>query len=96
LGKFDGVLIATDFDDTYCGPGGVVHPANIEAVKAFTAQGGFFTVATGRAHRSFVRHLDLAPVNVPVILSNGSQIYDFAKEEMVVATTLPMEASADF
>ena len=96
MGKFDGVLIATDFDDTYCGPGGVVHPANIEAVKAFTAQGGVFTVATGRAHRSFVRHLDLAPVNVPVILSNGSQIYDFAKEEMVVATTLPMEASADF
>ena len=50
MGKFDGVLIATDFDDTYCGPGGVVHPANIEAVKAFTAQGGFFTVATGRAN----------------------------------------------
>ena len=68
MGKFDGVLIATDFDDTYCGPGGVVHPANIEAVKGFTAQGGFFTLGTGRARRYFVSHMDLAPVMVRVLM----------------------------
>ena len=51
MGKFDGVLIATDFDDTYCGPGGVVHPANIEAVEGFTPQRGFFYLGTGSAPR---------------------------------------------
>lgn len=95
MGKFDGVLLATDFDDTYCPESGVIPRANLEAVEYFKSQGGFFTISTGRAHRTFSPLLHLAPANVPVILSNGAQLYDFAKNEMVLQTLLPPTAAAD-
>jgi len=95
LGKFDGVLLATDFDDTYCPESGVVPQANLEAVAYFKAQGGTFTISTGRAHRTFAPRLSLAPVNAPVILSNGGQLYDFQRDEMVVEYTVPPTAAAD-
>lgn len=95
MGKFDGVLLATDFDDTYYGPVGGVCPENREAVAYFKAQGGTFTVSTGRAHRTFAPFLELAPVNAPVVLSNGAQLYDFAKDEMVLETTIPATIAAD-
>lgn len=96
MGKFDGVLLATDFDDTYCPESGVIPPANLEAVEYFKARGGTFTVATGRAHRTFLPVLPKAPVNAPVVLSNGAQLYDFSKDEMLVERTMPLTAAADF
>ena len=53
MGKFDGVLLATDFDETYYSAAGAVPPANLEALAYFEAEGGIFTVSTGRAHRTF-------------------------------------------
>lgn len=95
MGKFDGVLLATDFDDTYYGADNRVPPENLEAVDYFKSQGGTFTISTGRAHRTFSPYLDLAPVNAPVILSNGAQLYDFAAGKMVLETTLPPTVGAD-
>jgi len=95
VGKFDGVLLATDFDDTYYPENGVVPPENLEAVAYFKAQGGIFTISTGRAYRTFSPFLHLTAVNAPVILSNGSQLYDFAAEKMVVEHTLPPTIAAD-
>jgi len=95
VGKFDGVLLATDFDDTYFPESGVLPPENLAAVEYFKAQGGIFTVSTGRAHRTFAPFLPQAPVNAPVILSNGAQLYDFEKGEMVLETTVPTTIAAD-
>ena len=95
MGKFDGVLLATDFDDTYYSEAGTVHPDNLAAVEYFKREGGFFTVATGRAHRTFAPFLALAPVNVPVILSNGAQLYDFQREEMVLETVISPTVAGD-
>lgn len=53
VGKFDGVLLATDFDDTYFPESGVLPPENLAAVEYFKANGGTFTVSTGRAHTTF-------------------------------------------
>ena len=53
MGKFDGVLLVSDFDDTLYGLDLRVCPRNIEALNYFIAQGGRFTVATGRAHTTF-------------------------------------------
>ena len=89
MGKFDGVLLVTDFDDTYFPDSGVLPPANRSAVEYFKAQGGLFTVATGRALRTFAPQLHQAPVNAPVILSNGAQLYDFARKELVLESALP-------
>ncbi len=95
MGKFDGVLLATDFDDTYFPESGVLPPANLEAVTYFKAQGGTFTIATGRAYTTFKPRLPLAPVNAPVILSNGAQLYDFETEQMLLERTIPTAIAAD-
>ena len=96
MGKFDGVLLVTDFDDTFFPDSGVLPPANRRAVEYFKAQGGVFTVATGRAHTTFAPHLRQAGVNAPVILSNGAQLYDFDRDEVVLERKLPPTAPADF
>ncbi len=95
LGKFHGVLLATDFDDTYFPESGALPPENLEAVEYFKSQGGIFTVATGRAYTTFAPKLPFAPVNAPVILSNGAQLYDFATGQMLVERTVPTTIAAD-
>ena len=95
MGKFDGVLLASDFDDTLYATDKTVSPENRAALDHFTANGGRFTIATGRAHRTLAPYLSLAPVNAPVVLSNGAQLYDFARGEMVLETTLPRSIGPD-
>ena len=95
MDKFAGVLLASDFDDTlYCDEGGVPS-ANLEALGYFLREGGRFTVATGRAKRTFAPHFHDVPINAPVILSNGAMLYDFAADRVVVDLPLPETAAAD-
>ena len=95
MGKFDGVLLVSDFDDTLDGTDLTVSQENVEAIAYFTAEGGRFTVATGRARPAFAPCASLVPINAPVILSNGSALYDFAREEMVCETFLPGRVQED-
>ena len=95
MGKFDGVLLASDFDDTLYDCYGRVPQANLEALRYFTGQGGRFSVATGRAHRTFAPYAHLAPMNAPAVLSNGSALYDFAKNHMIFQTFLRGRALQD-
>ena len=95
MGKFDGVLLATDFDDTLYASDCTVSRKNLDAIACFKAQGGFFTVATGRSHRTFFPYLHLAPINAPAVLSNGAQLYDFERDVMVRETCLPTSVGPD-
>ena len=97
VGKFDGVLLVSDYDDTLYDLNLTVSPRNREAIARFTAQGGRFTVATGRAHGTFTpqiskEHLIL---NAPVVLSNGASIYDYGSDRPLVETRLPDSAPED-
>ena len=96
MGKFDGVLLVSDFDDTLYDSLHRVSPRNLEALDYFIGQGGRFTVATGRAYRTFAPYVHLTPVNAPVVLSNGSALYDFQRGVMLEQTFLPDSAPADF
>ena len=96
MGKFDGLLLVSDFDDTLYDFHHRVPPRNLRALEYWIAQGGRFTVATGRAHRTFAPYAHLAPINAPVVLSNGSAIYDFETETMLVQTLLDPRAPEDF
>lgn len=95
MGKFDGVLLVSDFDDTLYDSHFRVPERNLEAIRYFIGEGGRFTVATGRAHRTFVSHFHDAPINAPVVLSNGAAIYDFQADRAVEQTMLPPEAPRD-
>lgn len=89
MGKFSGVLLVSDFDDTLYGYDMTVSQKNVDAIQSFIDQGGYFTVATGRARPAFAPCANLAPINAPVILSNGSALYDFRAGETVCETFLP-------
>lgn len=90
MGKFDGVLLLSDFDNTLVYTedallsGGRLPPlnsANREAIHYFMAEGGIFSVATGRALPSFAPIAPTLPMNGPTILFNGAALYDFARED---------------
>ena len=90
MGKFDGVLFFSDYDDTLYNSRHTVSPENRAAIHYFIRNGGRFPIATGRAHRTFTpqiekEHLEL---NAPVVLSNGAAIYDYQQETYLVRTFL--------
>lgn len=95
MGKFEGVLLASDFDDTLVGGSCELSPGNRAALAYFIREGGRFTVATGRARRTFAPYAHTIPLNAPVILSNGALLYDFAAVRTVVDLPLPETAAAD-
>ena len=89
MGKFTGVLLASDFDNTliHTEPalrtGAPIPPlseGNRKALEYFMAEGGHFAVATGRALAAFMRYADVLPMNTPGIVCNGAALYDFSRE----------------
>lgn len=95
MGKFDGVLLVSDYDDTLLGSDLRVPERNLAALRRFVAQGGRFTVATGRSHRAFVGPAAELPMNAPAVLSNGSAIYDFQADHLVWSSFLSSRAAQD-
>ena len=100
MGKFDGVLIASDFDNTMVYTEGALRsggelPAisreNREAIEYFMAEGGIFSVATGRALPSFEAVCEGVPMNGPTVLFNGAAIYDFARRAYLHTAFLPSD-----
>ena len=95
MGKFDGLLLASDFDDTLYGLNLRIPERNLEAIRYFIREGGYFVMATGRAHRTFAPYAPLVPMNAPAVLSNGAAIYDFQADKMLEQTHLPEAAPQD-
>ena len=98
MGKFDRVLLASDFDNTLVYTKAAIDagsadvpplPArNREALDYFTRNGGYFSVATGRALPAFARYAPTLPLTAPCILANGAGIYDFRTEEYLATAFL--------
>lgn len=95
MGKFNGVLLATDYDDTLYNSSFAISPEDRLAIARFIAEGGLFTISTGRSYVNFAIQMqkEHLPVNVPVILSNGASIYDFAAEKVLWQKELPKQAA---
>ena len=89
------MLLVSDYDDTLCDDNGCIPQVNMDALAFFVAHGGRFTVATGRAHTTFAPYAHQLPINAPVVLSNGSALYDFRADVMLEQTLLDSRAPAD-
>ncbi|MBQ9080655.1 MAG: HAD-IIB family hydrolase [Clostridia bacterium] len=75
MGKFDGILICSDFDGTFAHKA-KISEQNLNAVKYFQSEGGMFVPASGRPWHFFEQ---FAPDFVPsryIIGLNGAEIYD--------------------
>ena len=94
MGKFNGCLLASDYDATLTNSKGVIPPEVREAVNYFKKEGGLFTVCTGRTKQGF--H-DYSPelINAPVLLANGTMAYDFEKEKVVFLLGIGKENADD-
>ena len=90
MGRFDGVLLASDFDNTLIytedalrsdEPVPPLSRAHREALEWVMAEGGRFAIATGRALAALVKYVDQVPMNAPGVVCNGAALYDFARGE---------------
>ena len=76
---FSDVLLTVDFDRTMTGPDSKIPQRNLDAVAFFMANGGAFTINTGRSVSSFKKHLGKVPVNAPILMYNGSARWEEGK-----------------
>ena len=75
MGKFDGILLCTDFDYTLA-VRAKVSPENAEAIRYFQENGGRFTIISGRNPRFLKERIEGFAVNAPLVGYNGALILD--------------------
>lgn len=95
MGRFDKIAIFTDLDGTFLGKNSKPVERNIEALRYFLAEGGLFSLSTGRMHfgmESLVGEA-LPLINCPAILCNGTYLYDFQNGRAVYETFMDSKMS---
>lgn len=84
-------LLTVDFDRTLTAPDSTIPKRNLEAIEYFMAEGGAFTVNTGRSIPMYSSVTDQIPVNVPLLLYNGSAAYDKNAGKFTFATPIDLD-----
>jgi len=88
MGKFDGILICSDWDGTLCK--GLELPfENVKSVRYFQENGGIFTVCTGRFYPYIEAFSDRITPNTYLISLNGACIIDLKSREKLYEGFLP-------
>jgi len=82
MGKFDGILIMSDWDGTLC-YGREIPEANIEKIRYFCREGGIFTVCTGRFFSHIESFADRIMPNTYVACLNGAYIIEPRSKEIL-------------
>lgn len=90
--KFDGIVLLSDIDGTLATYDRTIVPANREAIRYFTENGGRFGVATGRTARSAKRITADLTINCPCPVVNGGGIYDMISDTMLFSCFLDHSA----
>lgn len=92
MGKFDGILLCTDLDETLLSTDKTISKANLEAIEYFKNEGGKFTFVTGRVPQGAKVLLDTIRPNAPIGAFNGAGIFDFDKNEIIWGLYLDKKA----
>ena len=92
MADFSDILLTVDFDRTLTAPDSSIPERNIEAIKYFIANGGTFTVNTGRSIPMCKVIFEKVPVNAPLLLYNGSAMYDSHKQEFISYAPIEIDA----
>ncbi len=95
MGKFDGLAIFCDCDNTMTAKGDFkradgsynIPSANVTAVRTFVQEGGRFLMASGRNPQELKGIRELMPIDGCCICTNGS-IYSFEQDKVLSAITL--------
>ena len=89
MGRFSDILLVSDFDLTMTDLQSRIPQSNLDKIREFQAQGGIFTLATGRSLPMSRYRFQAVPVNAPLIVCNGAACYDPATEEVLFCHPLP-------
>lgn len=92
MGKFDGILLCTDLDDTLLTTDKRVSEENKKAIEYFKKEGGLFAFATGRVPLGARPIIQQIMPNAPSVCFNGSVIYDFVNQKMLWSRALDKDA----
>ncbi|WP_337607825.1 HAD family hydrolase, partial [Mitsuokella jalaludinii] len=88
-------MIISDLDGTIIPHGGVVSEANKRAIESFRAGGGHFGIATGRIPEAAAGYLGGVAITAPSIFFNGSMLYDWPHEHVLVTKPLTVQGAPD-
>lgn len=88
MGKFDGILLCTDLDDTLLTTDKQISEENKKAIEYFKNEGGLFTFSTGRVVHGARMMLEHITPNAPMICFNGGGIYDFNHDKLLWSANL--------
>lgn len=91
MGIYSDVLLTVDYDRTLTAPDSTIPRRNLDAIEYFMAEGGAFTVNTGRSVPMFRPVMDKVPVNAPLLLYNGSAAYDKQTGQLSFASPIEMD-----
>lgn len=78
MNKFQGILICTDLDGTLLKNDKTISRENLDAIRYFQSQGGYFTFVTGRMPFFVTPIVEMLRPNAPIGCINGGGVYDFA------------------
>jgi HAD superfamily hydrolase (TIGR01484 family) len=92
MADFSDILLTVDFDRTLTAPDSTIPERNIEAIKYFMANGGTFTLNTGRSVPMCHTFIDTLPVNAPLLLYNGSAMYDGKAKKFISYSPIRIDA----
>lgn len=87
------IVFFSDMDGTLLSDDKTVSQYNLEAIKKLRSMGGSFIAATGRTFQATAHYFEPIGLDCPVILCNGSVIYDVGKKKVVSANFLPIDKS---
>ncbi len=92
---FSKVIIMTDLDGTLLDDKKKVSEKDIAAIDDFRANGGRFTVATGRGVAMARNVVEMLEIDMPCVIFNGAAVYDFKKDEFLWHSSMP-DCAADY
>ncbi|MBE6844457.1 MAG: HAD family phosphatase [Ruminococcus sp.] len=85
-------FLITDLDGTLLPNNKILSEIDKNAIQKFVHDGGKFTIATGRTLQSAQRYIDELEIKMPVIMYNGSLIYDNSEQKVLYTDELPVIA----
>lgn len=83
------VLLLTDMDGTLLSADKTISAVNLAAIERFRMAGGKFALATGRVIQATAQYFEQTALDGPIIICNGSMIYDCGSGEVKWQQTLP-------
>lgn len=92
---YESYMIISDLDGTIIPHGGCVSEANKQAIESFLAGGGHFGIATGRTPEAAAGYLDGVSITAPSVFFNGSMLYDWQHERVLVTKPLTAQGAPD-